>query len=74
MFIRPVSGLQGARHEQSLPRRRDLHAFRHHGRECRAVTIALQQRLHSRKGVFETSALLRFVDGPPGLKRHWEQP
>src|SRR5262245_21474898 len=36
-----------ARHKQSLSGRRDTHAFRHHGSERRAVTVALQPRLHS---------------------------
>ena len=50
--IRP-SAASRAPAMQSLSRRGDPHALRHHCRECRAVAVALQQRLHSRKGAFE---------------------
>ena len=53
MLIRPSAASRAPCHEQRLSGCGDSHPFHHHGSECRAVTVALQQRLHSRKGTFE---------------------
>ena len=49
MLIRPSAASRAPAMSKRLSRRGDSHAFHHHGGECRAVTVALQQRLHSRK-------------------------
>ena len=49
MLIRPSAASRAPAMSKVCPGVGIPIAFRHHGRECRAVTVALQQRLHSRK-------------------------